>query len=216
VSGYRRRVFPEFLRYIRRAIRFNARMSAPFVHHVRGFAVRNTTTLDTLTLLRRFASAMDDWPLDGLRVWVRASRGADYSGTCYTREGRIYINLAPRLTFPYELHVQIVPGKTTRGVWRRPTCTVAVANAYDLCTFIYLHECYHWLIQRARRNGRCKEAMCDRFATRHLVDACNCTVRDARSRPVPRSAWDIQDLDAFVARARRQCAPARAQCPRAI
>jgi len=177
-------------------------MSARFVHHARGFALQNSTRLATLELLRRFGAGMADWPVAGLRVWVRASRGADYSGTCFTSEGRIFVNIAPRLAFPYRMSTQIAPGKTMRGTWRRPLFTVEMAGPADVCTFVFLHECYHWLIQRAGRNGRCKEAMCDRFATRHLVDHHGAVVRDAGGRPVARTAWDLQDLDGFVAKAR--------------
>ena len=66
----------------------------------------------------------------------------------------------------------------------------------------FLHGLYHWLIRKARRNMRQKEAMCDRFAARHLVDRFGATVRDDRGRPVPRSEWDFQDVDGFVAAVR--------------
>jgi hypothetical protein len=158
-------------------------MAAVFVHHLRGFSLRNTTRLDTLRLLRRFGEAMSDWPVEGLRVWVRASRGADYSGTCYPREGRIYVNFSPRLIFPYRLHVQVARGRTVRGVWRRSLHALQVPGAEELVTFVFLHECCHWLIHKARRNGRCKEAVCDRFAARYLVESCGCVLRDGDDQP---------------------------------
>jgi len=183
-------------------------MGAPFIHHVSGLALHNTTRLDSLGLLRGFAEAVANWPMDGLRVWVRDSRGADYSGTCYPREGRVFVNLSPRLEFPYKLNVQLARGTTVRGVWRRPLHTVDVPGPRELCTFVFLHEAYHWLIHRAGRNGRCKEAMCDQFATRYLVDHCGCVVRDHAGRAVTRAAWDMRNLDGFVLRARK-CQPSR-------
>jgi hypothetical protein len=77
-----------------------------------------------------------------------------------------------------------------------------------------MHELYHLLIYRARRNIRQKEAMCDRFAARWMVDRFGAIVRDPRGRPVRRSEWDFQDLDGFVAavldrRVRRPAAACR-------
>jgi hypothetical protein len=180
-----------------------------YVHHRSGFALRNSTRLVTLRLLREFGEAMRGWPMAGVRVWVRHTRGAEYSGTCYPQEARIYINLSPTLRFPYRLATQVAPGKTQHGVWRRPLWTVMVLDACDLATFIFLHECYHWLLHRARRNGRQKEAMCDRFGLRYLVDHRGAGVCDEAGRSVPRGDWDVQDLDGFVRLAR--VAPSRKQ-----
>ncbi len=68
--------------------------------------------------------------------------------------------------------------------------------------FVFLHELYHFLVKRARRNPRQKESMCDRFAARYLVERFGATVRDSSGRIVPREAWDFQDLERFVAAAR--------------
>ncbi|MCB9849274.1 MAG: hypothetical protein H6817_01065 [Phycisphaerales bacterium] len=174
-----------------------------FVHHRRGMALRNTTRLDTLRLLRECAAGMMDWPVDGLRIWVRSGRGADFSGTCYPKEGRIYVNISPTLQFPYRMITNVAPGKSKGRTWRRPGWVLELADPYQLVVFVFLHECYHWLIHRAGRNERQKEALCDRFAARHLVDQCNCPMYDEHDAPLSREAWDVKDLDAFVARAKR-------------
>jgi hypothetical protein len=44
--------------------------------------------------------------------------------------------------------------------------------------------------------------MCDRFATRYLVDRFGIDVRDERGQSASRDEWDFQDLDSFVERAR--------------
>jgi hypothetical protein len=177
-------------------------MNSGFVYHVRGFALRNTTALDTAALLRVFGEAMAEWPLDGLRVWVRYGRGADYSGACYAREGRIFINLGRHLVFPYALGTRIARAITEPQRWIKPVYFVTCADAVQLAVFLWRHECYHWLVRRARRNSRQKESMCDRFAVRYLVDRFACPVVDPSGGPVERALWDFQEVDDFVAAAR--------------
>jgi hypothetical protein len=72
-----------------------------------------------------------------------------------------------------------------------------------------MHELYHLLVKRARRNTRQKESMCDRFAARFLVERCGSIVRDDKGRLIPREVWDYQDLDGFVAAARDRRAARR-------
>ena len=72
-----------------------------------------------------------------------------------------------------------------------------------------MHEFYHLLVKRARRNIRQKESMCDRFAARYLVDGFGAVVRDEGRDLVPRKVWDFQDLDGFVAAARTRRAARR-------
>ena len=176
-------------------------------------AFRNTTRLDSADLMRLFAESMAGWPLDKLTVWVRYTRGADFSGTCYDAEGRIYVNIGRHVEYPYRIHTHIARSITTRRHWIKPLYTVELAEPAQLAVFIFLHECYHWLVRRARRNRKQKESMCDRFATRFLVDHFGCVVRDEQERPAVREAWDFQDLDRFVAAARRK---PRAAARRAI
>jgi hypothetical protein len=177
-------------------------MDAGFVHHVRGFCLRNTTRQDTAALLKLFGEAMADWPLDDLRVWVRYGRGADYSGACYTREGRIFINLGRHLKYPYALGTRIARAVTLPDRWVKQIYFVACADPYQLATFLWRHECYHWLVRKARRNGRQKESMCDRFAVRYLVDRWNCAVTTPEGDKVARAEWDFQEVERFVSAAR--------------
>jgi len=86
-----------------------------------------------------------------------------------------------------------------------------IANLEQLALFIFLHECYHWLLHRAKQNERCKEAMCDRFATRHLVDHCGLSIRDDKGSEPARADWDMQDLDGFVARAPKEAIDCRSR-----
>lgn len=77
-----------------------------------------------------------------------------------------------------------------------------------------MHELYHWLVKKARRNTRQKEGRCDRFAVRALVDGLGLKVVDENGVTVPRDEWDFQDLDAFVAAARRPIARQAARTAR--
>ena len=100
--------------------------------------------------------------------------------------------------------------RTTARGWRRQIILIEHADAYQLALFIFMHELYHLLVKRARRNTRQKESMCDRFAARFLVDHYHTPIRDSRGRPVPREVWDFQDLDGFVAAARSKSPQRRA------
>ena len=53
----------------------------------------NSTALDGGRLQRLFVRHTAPYRHDRLRVCVRYSRGADFSGTCYYRNARIYVNL---------------------------------------------------------------------------------------------------------------------------
>lgn len=178
---------------------------------------RNTTDLDSERLARLFVR--HTWPYrhDRLTVRVRYSRGADFSGTCYYADARIFVNLGRHNRYPYRLATHIARSQSDRTHWWRETYRLLVPDAYQLALFVYLHELYHYLVKRAGRNPRRKEAMCDRFATRALVGLGAGPVLDARGRPVARADWDFQDLDAFVAAAPRVCTlwdlPARAPRP---
>lgn len=161
----------------------------------------NSTDLDGARLERLFVR--HTWPYrhDRLRVRVRYSRGADFSGTCYYAESRVFVNLGRRNTYPYLLGVHTARSRSNRTHWWRETYRLAIADAYQLALFVFLHEFYHYLVKAAGRNLRRKEAMCDRFASRGLVDSFAVRVLDARGRPVARESWDFQDVHAFVERA---------------
>ncbi len=185
-----------------------------------GVDLQNRTDLDDERLRAMCAAAVRSWRTGQLKVCVRYSRGADFSGSCYYNEGRIFVNLGRHLQFPYRMGTHIARAVTGRDGWWKPIYTVDLANGYQVVLFVFLHECFHWLVKRARRNPRQKESMCDRFATRLLVDGYGVTVRDPDSRPVPREAWDFQDVEGFISVLRRKrpaaLSPARAArvpCP---
>ncbi len=168
---------------------------------------RNSTELDAQTLHRLYVQHTRPYRHDKLVVRVRYSRGADFSGTCYYTEARILVNLGRHVTYPYRLGTHIARSKSNRTHWWRETYRLVVKTRYELALFVYLHELYHFLVFEAGRNPRRKEAMCDRFAVRALVDHHGCRVVDRSGRRVPREAWDFQDVEAFVAGAPRDPAP---------
>ena len=139
-----------------------------------------------------------------LTVRVRYSRGADFSGTCYYNEGRIYVNVGRHVRYPYTLATHVAKAYSGRTHWGRELFRLTVRDGYELTLFVYLHELYHYLVKAGGRNPKRKEAMCDRFAARALVDAHGCRLTDAHGRPVARERWDFKDLDAFVAAAPRE------------
>lgn len=164
----------------------------------------NRTRLDSGRLLDLFLRFTHPWRHDELRVVVRDSRGADFSGACYYRDARIFINLGRRNRYPYALTTHVARATNHRTHWRRELYIVDLADAYQLALFIYLHELFHYLVKRAGRCTRRKEAMCDRFAARVIVDHFGRPVRDDDGNVVPREEWDFQDLDRFVAAAPRE------------
>ncbi len=163
----------------------------------------NHTDLDDLRLETLFLR--HTWPYrhDGLTVRVRYSRGADFSGTCNYAARRILVNLGRHVRYPYLLGTQIARSRSNQTHWWREIYRLVIADSYQLALFVFLHEFYHYLVKAAGRNPRRKEAMCDRFAARALLDAYQARVLDSRGRPVARAKWDFQDLDQFVAAAPR-------------
>ena len=161
----------------------------------------NSTDLDSARLERLFVRHTWPYKHDRLTVRVRYSRGSEFSGTCYYADARLFINLGRRNTYPYLLGTHIAKSRSNRTHWWRETYRLMIADAYQLALFVYRHELYHFLVKVAGRNPRQKEAMCDRFATRALVDFCGVKVLDSRGRPAARSHWDFQDVNAFVAAA---------------
>lgn len=172
--------------------------------------LRNSTALADAELLELVTSAVRGWSTGELFIWVRYSRGADFSGACMYRTQRIYVNLGRHLTFPYRLRTYIARSRTSGRRWVKPLYSLMIADPQQLFFFVFLHELYHLLVKRTRRNTRQKESMCDRFAARQLVDRFGVEVQGTRSQPVDRPAWDFQDLDRFVAGARLASADNRA------
>ena len=155
---------------------------------------------------------MSGWSVGAVTVRFRYSRSADFSGACHYRDGRIYVNIGAHLRFPYRLATHVARAVTIGRRWFKPLHVLELEDPFQLAGFIFHHELYHLLVRRARRNVRQKESMCDRFATRYVVDTHGLVVRDGRGVPVPRKEWDFQDLEGFVTAARR-CDRAAARRP---
>jgi hypothetical protein len=166
----------------------------------------NTTHLDSARLHRWLLDVAEGWPHDGLSVSIRYSRGAEFSGCFRAGPPRIAVNLGRANRYPYQIKTQIATARTEPWGWWRPLYTLQVADAFELACFVFLHEFYHWLVFRAGRNGRQKEAMCDRFAVEGMVKRFSCAVRDDRGRRVSADSWTGQNLSRFVRAARSGCA----------
>lgn len=164
----------------------------------------NATDLDSVRLERLFVRHTAPYRHDRLRVRVRYSRGTDFSGTCYYGDHRIFVNLGRDNRYPYRLGTHVAKSQSNATHWWRETYRLVILDAYQLALFVYLHELYHYLVKQARRNPRRKEAMCDRFAARVLVDEYGGRMLDAHGRAVVRDDWDFQDVHAFVAAAPKQ------------
>jgi len=162
----------------------------------------NATQLDGERLRAMCENALHGWAVGRLRVRFRYSRGADFSGTCFYGSKRIFVNIGRHLAYPYRMNTHVGRAKTVGRRWYKPQCVVRLTDGHQLAMFIFMHELYHMLVKRARRNTRQKESMCDRFATRYVVVHFGLCVETARGKPIPRGEWDFQDLDAFVAAAR--------------
>lgn len=165
---------------------------------------RNTTPLDSARLRAMFEQWTQPYAHDGLVVRVRPSRGADFSGACYYLTSRIFINIGGHNRYPYRLATNVARACGNRTHWWRQSYRIVLADGYQLALFIYLHELFHYLVKAAGRCTRRKEAMCDRFATRVLVDGYSCALLDSSGFPVARESWDFQNLERFVAAAPRQ------------
>lgn len=170
----------------------------------------NHTDLDTRRIEAMFLRATSMWSAQTLKVTVRYSRGAVYSGTFASNPSRIYINISRKNRYPLKIETSIARARTVGSSWWKPSYHIKSENAYQVALFVFLHEMYHYLIYRSRRNGHRKEAMCDRFAVRYLNEHCRLTVFDQENNPVPKSAWLFQDLDAFVMNQKTVLLPTRA------
>ena len=168
------------------------------------FEFNNSTDLADERLLAMCREGAANWPVGRIHLRVRYSRGADFSGTCFYGERRIHVNLGRHLTYPYLMETHLARSKTRGQYWYKPIYTLQLQDGYQVVLFVFMHELYHLLVRKARRNTRQKESMCDRFAARCLVERYGAVVRDRRRCLVSREAWDYQDVEGFVAAARRR------------
>lgn len=164
--------------------------------------LRNSTAIPTDRLLAVCHEVTSGWAIGSIDVFFRYSRSAEFSGTCYYTRQKIHVNLGRQLVYPYRMGTNLGRAKTVGRRWYRPVYTIELRDGFEVVLFVFLHELYHLLVKRARRNTRQKEGMCDRFAARYLVDRYGAAVRDPKGRPVLREEWDFQNLDGFVAAAR--------------
>ena len=164
----------------------------------------NSTELSDMRLLGMCRDAAAGWATGRITLRVRYSRSADFSGTCFYTDRRILVNLGRHLAYPYLMGTLLARAKTIGRHWYKPVYSLELKNGYEVVLFVFLHELYHLLVRKARRNTRQKESMCDRFAARYLVDRFGATVHDEQGRPVTRDDWDFQNVEGFVEAARRR------------
>ncbi len=173
----------------------------------------NTTTLSSQTLERLCNECIEGWNVGSILLRIRDSRGADFSGTCFYDQRKIYINIGKHLVYPYAMNTHLACAVTIGRRWFKPIYVINIENGIQLAMFIFMHELYHLLVRRARRNPRQKESRCDRFAARYLVDRFGVTVVTSKGKPVAREQWDFQDVNGFVAVTRRKTRAARRPIP---
>jgi len=169
----------------------------------------NSTALSSTVLERLCNECIVGWNVGTILLRIRYSRGADFSGTCIYDQRKIYINMGKHLVYPYSMNTHLARSVTIGRRWFKPIYIMKIENGIQLAMFIFMHELYHLLVRRARRNTRQKESMCDRYAARYLVDRFGASVVTKKGKPVDRGDWDIQDLIGFVAGARRKMRAAR-------
>lgn len=163
----------------------------------------NRTALDDARLRGMLERHSAPYRHDQLTVRVRYTRSTDFSGACFYRDSRIHVNLGRHNCYPYALATHVARAKSDRRFWWRELLRLEIADAYQLALFIYLHELYHHLVKSSGRCPRRKEAMCDRFAARVLVDGYGAALRTPDGRSASRADWDFQNLERFVAAAPR-------------
>lgn len=168
----------------------------------------NATGMSDGRLLALFAEGFRGWSVGRVAVRVRHGHGADFSGSCRSlltigddgprfANQRIFVNVGRHLRYPYRMATHVA-----RRARPSQPYSIELGDAYQLATFVFMHELYHLLVARAGRDRRRKEAECDRFAARHLAGRFHAAVRREDGRRAPRAEWDFQDLERFVAAAR--------------
>lgn len=169
----------------------------------------NSTELSSRVLERGCNECIEGWNVGTILLRIRYSRGADFSGTCFYDQRKIYINLGKHLVYPYPMNTHLARSVTIGRRWFKPIYRINIENGIQLAMFIFMHELYHLLVRRAGRNTRQKESMCDRFAARYLVDRFGVSIVTNKGKSVSRSDWDFQNVDGFVSAARRKRRAAR-------
>lgn len=164
---------------------------------------RNSTHLDDARLYEMVLRHTAPYRHDRLTVRFRHSRSSPFSGSCYYRDSRIFVNIGRDNRYPYSFGTNVARARSNRTHWWREVYRLTVADGYQLALFVYLHELFHFLVKAAGRNPRRKESMCDRFATAVLVDHYGAALTDSAGHPVARDCWDINDTAGFVERAPR-------------
>ncbi len=96
---------------------------------------RNSTSLDNDLLSRLILRFTAPFRHDKLTVRVRYSRGADFSGTCYYRDARVFVNLGRRNRYPYTMGTHLAKARSNATHWWRETYHITVADAYQLALF---------------------------------------------------------------------------------
>jgi len=162
----------------------------------------NSTALRTGLLAEIIRQGTQGWAIGHVTVRVRYSRGADFSGACHYADQKILINIGRHVQYPYRMNTHIARTQTIGRRWFRPLYSIELNSAYELVAFIFMHELYHLLVKRAGRNVRQKEGRCDRFATQFMVSQFGTPVLSEKGVPMDRSAWDFQDVEAYVSAAR--------------
>ncbi len=142
------------------------------------------------------------WRVGGVVVRIRYTKSTAYSGTCFYKDRRIYVNVGRKLRYPFRMATHLARAKSNGRTWYRPAYFLTLRDGHELALFIFLHELYHLLVKVAKRNTRQKESMCDRFAATTLVDDFGAVVTDGRGKPVDRREWRFQNLTGFVEAAR--------------
>lgn len=163
---------------------------------------RNTTHLSSDKLLALVTRYSYGWRIGGVVVRIRYTKSAAYSGTCFYKDRRIYVNIGRKLRYPFRMATHLARARSSGRTWCRPAYFLTLRDGHELALFIFLHELYHLLVKVAKRNTRQKESMCDRFAAAVLVDDFGAVVTNGRGNLVDRREWHFQNLTGFVEAAR--------------
>ena len=90
----------------------------------------NSTGFSSSHLLALCREGMAGWSTGSIKLYVRYSRGADFSGSCYYADRRIFVNLGRHLVYPYRMATHIARAKATGRYWFKPTCTVEMRHPH--------------------------------------------------------------------------------------
>ena len=110
----------------------------------------NSTELSDEKLLGLCSEGMAGWAVGTVSVYIRYSRGADLSGTCYYSDRRIYVNIGRHVVYPYQMGTNLARARTIGRYWYKPMYNVEIKSGYELALFVFMHELYHLLLKRAR------------------------------------------------------------------